>query len=109
MSFSKLVGEVECQNVLKECWKVDINIEECFPDKIARWIKYESILTGVPATYIAWPVLVCSAYCSQHAMVQIDAPNKTSAGPLPTRKKNVTLHKEPLIIYALVVGRSGKE
>ena len=109
MSFSKLVGELECQKVLEECWKISLNVEDAFPEEISKWIKYQSVLSGVPTTYIAWPVIVCSGYCSQHAWVQIEAPPRASAGPLPTRTKKVIIHEEPLVIYALVVGRSGKK
>ena len=98
------------KKVLQECWKQKLDMENCFPNEIAQWIEYNSVLAGgVPETYISWPLLVCAAYCSRHARVEIYAPRKSGndTDPIPNRKKNVVMYKQPLILYALVVGRSG--
>ena len=107
---SKFVGEAECRKVLEKCWKQTFDAKECFPGEIYKWIRYESMLAGVPESYISWPILVCTAYCSRHATVEIEAPMKSESGsnPIPNRKKRVIMHTQPLILYALVVGRSGK-
>lgn len=66
-------------------------------------------MAGVADSYIAWPILVCTAYCSRHARVMIEAPTNKNLQPLPAvERKPVILHKQPLLLYAMVVGRSGK-
>ena len=110
MSFSKPIGELECRKVLEECWKRELNSTDCFPKEISHWISYQAVMAGVAESYISWPILVCAAYCSRHAQVVIEAPiKKNHTDPLPTlRKKPVVMHKQPLVLYAMVVGRSGK-
>ena len=110
---NKFVGEAECRKVLDKCWKQSFDAKSCFPADIYKWIRYQSMLAGVPESYITWPLLVCTAYCSRHATVEIEAPMKSDShsdnNPIPNRKKKVIMHTQPLILYALVVGRSGKE
>ena len=57
---------------------------------IASWITHHSTLLGVPDTYISSPLLIAAAYCAQHSTVSYE-----------------DLHVEPVILYGLVVGRSG--
>lgn len=84
--------------------------DDCFPKEVSHWISYKSVMAGVADTYISWPILVCTAYCSRHASVVIEAPaSNKNVEPLPVvERKPVILHKQPLLLYAMVVGRSGK-
>ena len=61
-----------------------------FPSSIYEWIKHQATILGVPESYISIPLLVSVAYCSQHTTVNV-----------------ADMHVEPLILYALVCGRSG--
>ena len=90
--FKPAFTEGEYKKILKEAWSNNLIIEDAFPSEIATWINQKAALGGVPASYIAWPLLVTAAHCSQHSFVEI--PN--------------ILMKEPLLLYGLVVGRSGK-
>jgi hypothetical protein len=69
---------------------VNFNVEECFPEDIKNWIVYNATLIGVPVTYIDWPLLVATSYCAQHSTVNAN-----------------DFHYEPVLLYGLVVGRSG--
>ena len=79
MASNKVITEAEYIDILKNAWDTPLAIEECFPEKIARWIKYHAILTGVPNSYISHPVLVTTAYCSQHAFVEVRARPKPAS------------------------------
>ena len=105
---TKIVAESELGSVLRDCWEIELDVLKCFPPEVAHWIEYHAVLSGVPNTYIAWPLIVTTSYCTQHAIVEIKAPRKASATPIENKTRNdVVLHREPLVIYALVVGRSG--
>ena len=90
MSVKQQIEDNEYRKLLKHVWNVKFDASECFPEEIKNWIVYNSTLIGVPATYIAWPLLVATSYCAQHSTV-----NATD------------FHKEPILLYGLVVGRSG--
>lgn len=76
------------ENSIKKLWKIDFDVKKFFPAEISNWIKYQSTILGVSDLYICWPLLVTTAYFSQHTFV---------------RTSN-SIHIEPLIIYGLVGG-----
>ena len=83
MSVKQQIENNEYRKLLKHVWNVKFDASECFPEEIKNWIVYNS-------TYIAWPLLVATSYCAQHSTV-----NATD------------FHKEPILLYGLVVGHSG--
>lgn len=87
----KQIDEVEHRRLLNSVWKNKFDLSECFPVQIKDWIVLNSTLLGVPTTYLAWPLLVASSYCAQHSIVSAN-----------------DFHIEPILLYGLVVGRSGK-
>ena len=92
MSFGKQqVDDIECRNLLKKIWQVKFDVAECFPKEIKEWIDLNSTLLGVAPSYVAWPLLVVTAYCAQHSIAVANS-----------------YHCEPILLYGLVVGRSGK-
>ena len=89
MSRYQAIDENDYKESIREAWKIEIKIKDWFPEPIFKWISHNATILGVPDTYIAIPFLVAVAYCSQHTTVTVD------------------FHTEPLILYALVGGRSG--
>ena len=85
------VEDSEYRTFLKSAWKVPFDIEKSLPKEMAEWVTYHSTIMGVPKSYIAWPLLVAAGYCAQHTFVEVKG-----------------IHREPVLLYALVVGRSGK-
>ena len=69
--------------------KIEIKIKDWFPEPIIKWISHNATILSVPDTYIVIPYTIAFTYCSQHTTVTMD------------------FQTEPLILYALVWGRSG--
>jgi hypothetical protein len=90
MSSKIVIEDGEYKKTLQNLWDIEFKTKDMFPMEIAKWIECQAILLGVAPSYIGMPLLVGGAYASQHTLV--------NAGGL---------HKEPLILYALVAGRSG--
>ena len=88
-----VLDEAVYNNCIRELWDVNYDVKTFFPEPIAEWISYKATILGVSPSYIAWPLLVSTAYCCQHSFV--------SAGK--------GLHVESIIIYGLVGGRSGND
>eukprot|EP00111_Clytia_hemisphaerica_P007161 TCONS_00020809-protein len=78
------------QKAVKAAWGVPFDIKQCFPEEISNWITYKATILGVPKSYLAIPLIIGTAYCAQHATISYE-----------------DLHCEPVILYGLVVGRSG--
>jgi len=90
MSKYQPIEDLIYKEAIKNVWNFKTDTKEWFPKQIADWVIHHSTVLRVPETYISIPLLVCIAYCSQHCTV--------TAGDF---------HNEPLILYALVCGRSG--
>ena len=92
MANSKVqIDENEYKTTLKKMWDLEFVVDKLFPPAIAKWVRFQSTMLGVAPSYIGLPLLVGGAYLSQHTIV--------SAGN--------GIHKEPIILYSLVAGRSG--
>jgi len=85
------IEEPDYRLFLNNAWKVKYEIEKTLPKDIVDWVKYLSTVLGVPYTYIIWPLLVATSYSAQHSFVCAE-----------------DIHREPILLYALVAGRSGK-
>ena len=85
------IDEAEYRSILKNAWKVDFEVNKALPNETSAWVKYHSTVLGVPETYIVWPLLAAASYCAQHSFVNVN-----------------DLHQEPILLYTLVAGRSGK-
>uniref|UniRef100_A0A7M5XL40 DUF3987 domain-containing protein n=1 Tax=Clytia hemisphaerica TaxID=252671 RepID=A0A7M5XL40_9CNID len=85
-----IVDDAEYKNALHSCWSIETDFAKWFPDEIAEWIQYQSTILGVAQPYLSIPLLVAVSYCSHQCSVTAGAN-----------------HTEPLILYGLVVGRSG--
>ena len=90
MSKYQPIDETEYKECIKSAWKVELSTTDWFPSKITDWVNHHATILGVPDSYISVPLLVSVAYCSQHTTVNVG-----------------DLHVEPVILYALVCGRSG--
>ena len=75
------------------------DLDAWFPPEYVRWIRLMSTKLGVNELYIALPLIVSVAYCTQHSSARYVM--KNNAG------EDVVLHEEPLILYGLVAGESG--
>ena len=80
------------KSCIRELWAVNYDVGIFFPEPIADWVRYKATILGVPHSYVAWPLMISTAYTSQHSFV--------------TAGKGI--HVEPIILYGLVGGRSGK-
>ena len=58
--------------LLKDVWELSANydISDWFPQDIAKWLKYQCTLLGVPDTFLSVPLIVSIAYLSQHATAE---------------------------------------
>ena len=81
----------EYKSIVEQLMKIDVVTEDWFPPSVTQWIQYNSTLLGVPETYISYPLVSAVTYCSQHATVSLEDGT----------------HDEPVLLYALVGGRSG--
>ena len=93
MSSNKMVLDESIYNrCVRDLWSAGYDVKNFFPEPISDWINFKATILGVSPSYIAWPLLVSTAYCCQHSYV--------SAGN--------GIHVEPILLYGLVAGRSGK-
>ena len=77
-----------------------LDIDDWFPDEVSEEIRFHSTRFGVPSTFLSMPFLVISSYLSQHTnSVYLCRDIETG--------KEIELHKEPTILYSMVVGESG--
>ena len=84
------VSYTECNELMKALWDISVDMPSWFQKDIYEWITCQSTILGVPEQYIAFALLVCTAYLSEKTKVV------TSDD-----------HEEPMILYALVGGGSG--
>ena len=78
------------ETALTKSWAVPLDVDKTFPPKIVEWLKNKAKELGVPFVYVAYPLITATAHC---------------LGVSQVRVTNNWL--EPIIIYALVSGRSG--
>ena len=81
----------EYKQIVEKVSKIKVDNDEWFPPPVAEWIHYNATLLGVPDTYISYPLVSAVCYCAQHAIIELED----------------GMHKEPVLIYGLVGGRSG--
>ena len=81
----------EYRRIIEECTQIAVETNNWFPTPIANWIKYNATILGVSDVYLSYPILSAITYCAQHATVELED----------------GMHKEPVLLYGLVGGRSG--